>query len=294
MTNSPTSRVDLHVHSTYSEGALTCRQLLEQAQRHGIGLLSLTDHNVIDGVPELVQLAPRFGVEAIPGVEVYVRTSSRNLHLLGYGFRLGGTPLSRALRTVQAEHRHAVEHILIGMQRHGFQLDADRVLNGASRYPGAVHILAELNRSAANRPLIEHLAGSADYATTVHELFGTDRPFALPLHELPAAAAIGMIRESGGVAVLAHPGQQLTFEEDSTILELAAAGLQGIEALTPYHSWRQIEHYLALATQNSLVVTGGSDYHADLPPTLGIRNQWDYFHVPGEVITPLRTLLSIK
>ena len=276
--------IDLHVHSTYSEGVLTCQQLLELARKNQISVLSLTDHNVIDGVPEITELSKKYKIRIVPGVEIYTRHQNKGLHLLGYNFQLGDTELSRSLKRLRQDHLEKVRQSIANLKKQGFTIEAETIFNNQSLYLGAVHILKELEKHPENQEKIneELPPDQNNFFGKIYYYFGQGQPAYLPQSELPTKKAIDIIKQSGGLSVLAHPGQQLTFEEDNIIHDLVQNGLNGLEAISPYHNWHQIEHYQKMALKNNLLVTGGSDYHTDIDFSKKelIKRQWDYLKIP--------------
>jgi len=288
--------IDLHTHSVYSEGSLTCQQLLKLAHQQNISVLSLTDHNVIDGLTEIINLSKQFGITVIPGVEIYTRYKGHGLHLLGYNFDLQKTTLADSLADLQKDHLQKVEISIKNLVRLGFKISFDDVLKNKSRYLGVIHILKELEKQPENVTKIKKALPDKhlNYFSKVFFYFGKGQSAYLPQSELPTEEAVDIIKKSGGLAVLAHPGQQLTHEQDNIIVDLAKAGLDGLEAISPYHNWHQIEHYQRLAQRNDLIITGGSDYHADLSPDKGnaITKQWDYFRIPMSVYEKLKNKLT--
>ncbi|MFA6099140.1 MAG: PHP domain-containing protein [Patescibacteria group bacterium] len=288
--------IDLHTHSVYSEGALSCRELLGAASKYGIKVLSLTDHNVIDGVPEITRLAEEHKIKIIPGVEIYTRHQNKGFHLLGYNFKPGKTVLADSLIVLQADHQQKVRQTVAELIKQGFIINAESLFSGPSRYLGVVHLIKELEKNPANLKKMEVELPPAEnnYFGKVYHYFGYGQPAYLPQSELPTAEAIDIIKKSGGLAVLAHPGQQLTFEEDPIIGDLIKNQLDGLEVLSPYHNWRQVEHYQKMALDNNLIITGGSDYHTDVDISKKelIKKQWDYFKVPYEIYKNLNRNLN--
>jgi len=284
--------IDLHTHSIYSEGTLNCEQLLSLAQKNNISILSLTDHNVIDGVPEITELSEKYKIKIIPGVEIYTRHKNKGLHLLGYNFKLENTALSKSLRELQNDHVKKIKKTLDCLKKQEFKIDAEQLLNNPSRYLGVVHILKEMEKYSENKKKMEKELPleQNNYFNKVFHYFGFGQPAYLPQSELPTIKAIDIIKKSGGLAVLAHPGQQLTFEEEGIINELIKKGLDGLEVISPYHNWHQIECYQKLALKNNLFITGGSDYHTDINRSKRalIKRQWDYFKVPFNIYDNLK------
>ena len=283
--------IDLHTHSIYSEGVLDCKKLVTLAKKHNIKVMALTDHNVIDGVTEITELAKKIGIKIIPGVEIYTNYNNKGLHLLGYNFRSGKSALSATMEKLQAGHRPQVLRSIKNLRSRGFIIDEERLFNSPSRYLGAVHLLREMENHPENvvKMAKELPAGQNHYFGKVYFYFGHGQPAYFANAELPTPEAIDIIKQSGGFSVLAHPGQQLTYEEDGVILKLIKEGLDGVEVLSPYHNWHQTEHYQVAAIKNNLLITGGSDYHADIDYTKKelVKRQWEYFKVPYNIYLDL-------
>ncbi len=288
-------RADFHCHSHYSEGQRSPASLVRLAKASGIRALSLTDHNTIAGVAEAVAEGRRTGVRVVCGVEFYTSFQGHTLHLLGYGFDPLHRGLNRTLERLSEQRRADIARSCERLASQGFVVDWRRIVRPPSRYPGFVRVIAELERSRTNqrklsrdfRPLEPSFFG------IINRYFSPGTRAALPETSLPMARAIRLIRDAGGVAVLAHPGQQLSVADTPIIRALARSGIAGLEVFTPYHTWHQIEHYLSVAKRLKLAVTGGSDYHFDLvsPGTKVVRRQWDVYSVPA---TLMNVLLSTR
>jgi len=277
-------KIDLHFHSHYSEGALSVDQLLKQAQKFGFNVLSLTDHNVIAGVPEILKKAPHYGIKAISGVEIYTRYQNIGLHLLAYNFDPDNKKMNEVMAELQLDNEKKVTTSINNLKAEGFIIDEHRLFNSPSHSYGAVHILAEIEKHEKNWEKIKKDLPTQydDFFVKINEYFGDGKPGKFTLSEIPTDEAIKLAQVAGGFASLAHPGQQLSFKYDNIIVDLKNHGLKAIEVLSPYHNWHQIEHYQELALQYKLLMTGGSDYHGDLDTSRDelLQRQWNYFHVP--------------
>lgn len=290
------SYIDLHTHSVYSEGALTCQELIAAAKKNSIKILSLTDHNVIDGVQEIINHGKKEGLHIIPGVEIYTRYKNIGFHLLGYNFKQGDSKLLQALVELQNDHLIKLDQCLASLIKQGFTINKKNLLEGPSKYIGVVHIIKELEKNKENIAKMNQELQSEhnNYFGKVYHYFGYGQPAHLPHSELPTPEAVDIINQSGGFSVLAHPGQQLTFEQSHIIDELSQQGLNGLEVLSPYHNWHQIEHYQKIAMKNDLLITGGSDFHTDIDfkGPESIKRQWDYFKVPYSIYKNLKQKIS--
>jgi len=276
--------IDLHTHSHYTGGKCSPDELCALAKKNDISVLALADHNVIDGISELRQAGKKYDIHIINGVEIYTRYRNQNLHLLGYNFELGDNKLTQTLNTLQEENLHNVKRSIHSLQKQGFIIDEELIFNGPAKNRGVIHVLEEIERHPINLKKMEKELpeDKRNFFGKVKFYMGYDTPAALRVSEIPTDEAISIVQQSGGFSILAHPGQQLNYKGDALILELVKAGLEGIEMLSPYHSWHQIEHYQIFALEHELLVTGGSDFHGDINFTKKeqLARQWDYFKVP--------------
>lgn len=285
-------KIDLHFHSKYSEGAFSVNELLTQAKKFGFSVLSLTDHNVIAGVPEILSKAPKYGIKAISGIEIYTRFQNIGLHLLGYNFDHTNKKIAEVLHDLQVDNEKNIKNSIKNLIAEGFTIDEHRLFNSISRNYGALHILEEMEKHEKNINKIKKDLPTqhGDFFVKIEEYFGDGQPGYLPLSELPTDEAIKLIEIAGGFSSLAHPGQQLSFKYDYIILRLKKTGLRAIEVLSPYHNWHQIEHYQKIALQHKLLMTGGSDFHGDIDFSKNelLHRQWNYFHVPYNIYEELK------
>jgi predicted metal-dependent phosphoesterase TrpH len=252
-------RIDLHTHSTASDGTDTPAELVTAARAAGLDVVALTDHDTTAGWDPAAAALPA-GLTLIPGAEVSCVTldpagSPIPLHVLAYLF----DPRQEAFR---AERRRLRESRLT----RGRQI-VDRL--AAAGLPVSWDRVRELatTAGAVGRPHIGRALVEAGVVTSVEEAFGrylhSDSPFYVRKAEIDAMAAVRLVRAAGGVTVFAHPlahrrGRVVT---DAVIAEMAAAGLAGLEADHPDHDEAGRAHLRSLAAELGLVVTGSSDYH---------------------------------
>lgn len=288
---------DLHLHSHYSEGSLSCSEIIQQAKRRKIKVLSLTDHNGIEGVSEITEWGKKAKIKVIPGVEIYTTYQRRKLHLLGYGFRPDDQNLNKTLKKLQTIHREDIQSSFSKLISRGFSINLADFKKLKSKYVGQAQIVFLLNKSPKNRKIIKRdlKTSQPDLFRIINYYFSKKGKAPLPESSIPIHKAIKLIKGAGGMAVLAHPGQKLMWEDDYVILELKKFGLDGIEVLSPYHHWHQIEHYQHFVKKNKLIMTGGSDFHSELPDKSSIvKSQWDYFQIPKKLVNNFINTLSKK
>ena len=263
---------DLHIHTIASDGTFTPRQALEEARRVELTAISITDHDSIESLPSVISLAPEYGVEVIPGIEISVELDKTEMHLLGYFIDYRDSALLDRLSELRKIRTKRAEEMLLKLEEMGFPLDMETLLPGQMTGSiGRLHIAHGLLR--------------AGYISSIHEAFskyiGNDGPAYVPKLKLDKEEAMEMILRAGGVPVLAHPGQ---LDRDYMIPELIELGLAGLEAFYPSHSRFKTNHYVELARHYNILATGGSDCHGANKENV----------IMGEVRVPYQVVLDLK
>ena len=255
--------IDLHAHTTASDGALSPAALVELARREGVGVLGVTDHDTVAGLDEALEAGARFGVEVIPGMEISCYYHRQEVHLLGYFVDHHAPALLEQLAAWREERLGRMRHMVERLRRYGINLDAERL---ATRDAG----------SSVGRPHVAQALVQDGHVGTVEEAFdrflAEGKPAYVPRQRVPAAQAILLVRKAGGLPVLAHPG---IYHNDGMIADLVRDALAGIEVLHRDHNAAAVERYRRLAARYDLVCTGGSDFHglaAATPQRLGQPN----------------------
>ena len=246
--------IDLHTHSTASDGKCSPEELIARAAKAGVTTLALTDHDTVGGCAEAAAACLRHHIDFVPGIEITAVASDRDVHVLAYFFDVESASLS-AFLAEQRQHRVArVREMLVRLEGHGLHLDAEAILA-----PG----LTDTSR-AVGRPWIARALVEAGYVSTVSEAFDTwlvrGRPGFVPRVGASPEEVFLRIHEAGGIASLAHP---VLIRHDEWIPRFAEAGLDAIEAFHTDHDAADTVRYLAVAKEIGLGVTGGSDFHAD-------------------------------
>ncbi len=257
-------RIDLHVHSTASDGTLSPIGIIEQAEKIGLGAVAITDHDSIEGIRETLQYNISPPLKLLTGVEISAAPPTTfphkgSLHILGYGFRLDDRVLNDALLTLQESRKNRNPEILARLKKIGITLSMDEVR-------------MEAGEGQLGRPHIARLMRTKGIVSTIDEAFerylGKGKPAYVDKYRIPCATAIEIIRNAGGVAVLAHPGLLGTDtrgkELDALVSTLTECGLGGIEVYYPAHSSTQTNAYIAMAERYGLLLTGGSDFHGTM------------------------------
>jgi 3',5'-nucleoside bisphosphate phosphatase len=246
-------RADLHTHSVCSDGTLSPEALIALAADHGVGLLALTDHDTVDGVPEAIAAGRGRGLRVVPGVELSVAVPSGSMHLLGYFAEPAPPELMERLATLRTGRLRRAEKIVGRLADLGAPVELERVVAHARGPVGRPHIAAELVSAG-------HVA---THRQAFERFLGDGGPAWVPSTGLGPEEAVALVRASGGVAALAHP-YSLRLDRprlDRCVARLARAGLAGIEVHRPEHDAERRREYARLARRHGLVATGGSDFH---------------------------------
>jgi predicted metal-dependent phosphoesterase TrpH len=248
--------IDLHCHSTASDGTLSPTQVVQLAADEGLTALALTDHDTIDGLAEAAAAAAGAGIDFLPGIEISCQyPHPGTMHLLGYGIDAAHPILSDLTTQLLAGRDNRNPKIIAKLQEHGVSITMEEVENQAGgQVVGRPHIAAILLKKG--------------YVTSIKQAF--DKYLApgglayFDKERLTARQAIQMILGSGGLPVLAHP-IQLRTENDAqlerVVKDMIDLGLAGIEVIHSDHDDALIEKYTRLADRHGLLKTGGSDFH---------------------------------
>lgn len=269
--------IDLHTHSTASDGTCSPAELVTLAASAGIKVLALTDHDTLSGVAEAQQTGRTLGVEVIPGVELSVDWQGTDIHVLGYGMSRDSTPIQGLLDWVQQQRVCRNEGIAAQMAADGVEVSLPQL---RQRWPGAI----------IGRPHFARLLVEQGRAETVQDAFARwlnpGRPYYLPRVKVTLEQAVQALRESGGVAVLAHP-LQYGFSSDKLerlVSEFACTAMGGMEIYYTGYTLPQRQQLVCLAQTYHLFVTGGSDFHGGNKPHIHLGE----VEVPRSVVDMLR------
>lgn len=257
----PSARVDLHLHTTASDGILPPEQLVLAAQQAGLSAIAVTDHDTLAGVDAARAAAAPFGIRVIPGVELSVFHDGREIHMLALHI---SRPDSMNIRL--AHFRET---------RIGRAEEIVRKLNALGVPLPLQSVMTEAGDAAVGRPHVARAMVSHGYVRDNHEAFdrylGFGRPAYVPKERVTAADAIDMTHEAGGVAFWAHPGNS---GKRAEIEKLREMGLDGVEVRHPSHSAEDILRIGTLVDFLHMVPSGGSDWHGtrDGPRQIGNMN----------------------
>lgn len=242
--------IDLHMHSTFSDGIHPPQKLVEIAVRKDLAAIALADHDSLAGFSHLEAAATEAGVEVITGVELSSEHNGRDLHILGYGVDADDEDLLAMLKTFRDTRERRGVMIVEKLAGMGIQLDIDA-------------ILAKAGKAALGRPHIAEALVEGGYANDFAEVFakyiGEDCPAYVEKYKITPRGAVEHIHGAGGLAFVAHPGYYL--ENMPAFEDLLDQGFDGIEVLHPYHRNGVVDRLQTIAEQRGLLTSGGSDFH---------------------------------
>ncbi len=256
MSRPPRRWIDLHLHSTASDGAFAPAKLIEMAKARNLSAVALTDHETTAGLAEAAVAAASAGIEFVPGIEVAAEHARGTMHILGYFIVTDSKPLEALLSRILAKRRERNDAILGRLTELGIELDRERLDQSAD---GPL-----LTRPHIARALMH--CGAAGSFKEAFDRYLADGAAAWVPRELPSAEEIiHAIRKASGIASLAHPsmlGHASHLELETVLRRLCDAGLQAVEVYHPNHTSQQTRLFVEMAARFDLSVTGGSDFHA--------------------------------
>lgn len=241
--------VDLHVHTTFSDGDMTPEEMVQAARDMGLAGVGIADHDAIAGAAVAIEAAGSDGFEVVPAVELSTSDGKTDVHVLGYMIDLNNENLLGHLKVFkETRFRRGLEMVdrLRGM---GMNVDPDMVIEIA-------------DGGSVGRPHVAEALLRGGFVETYEEAFrkyiGFDSPAYVPKYQLKPDLAFKLISEAGGVGAMAHPG---TLRRDGLITDFMSCGMRALEVYHPKHGEKHIARYKQLAEKMGLVATGGSDSH---------------------------------
>ncbi|AFM42105.1 putative metal-dependent phosphoesterase, PHP family [Desulfosporosinus acidiphilus SJ4] len=243
--------VDLHCHTTASDGELTPSELVHCAAGLGLKGVGITDHDTIQGWKEAEEAAKVYQIKLVKGIELNTDWNGKEVHILGYELDDSSDYLRHRLQNLRDARKQRMLEIIERFRRLGITIEVQEVQKYAKG-------------ESMGRPHIAQALMEMGYVTSIKEAFeryiGRGAPAYVPRYKLTPEEAIELIRESHGVAVLAHPG---IYRLEEGIRPWIDAGLQGIEVAHSEHNQEDEQRYRALAGDYHLIMTGGSDFHGE-------------------------------
>lgn len=259
-------KVDYHIHSYYSDGTMSPVELVRKYYDEEYAIISITDHDGIDGVKEAITAGEALRIQVVTGVEFSTEYKNHEMHLLGYKFDSDNEALNAKLTGLKAERRERNERLVKKLCEMGYELSMEELEKSTPK--------GYVGKPVIARMMVEkgYISDKAE-AFEPGKIFESDEVKAIKRKKMNTVEAIELINGAGGIAVLAHPGKIKGLGEkgtaeyrknlDELIRELKKAGLKGMECIHPSHSEEEVMDFVNLAGKYHLHITEGSDYHGD-------------------------------
>jgi predicted metal-dependent phosphoesterase TrpH len=273
-------KIDLHTHTTASDGIYTPSELIDIALKEDLVALAVTDHDTIDGLAEAVEYSAGKDLELVPGIEFSIDYTGGSFHLLGLNIDYTDIDLSAECQRLTAIREGRAERIVHDLNAKGYTISFREV---EAISPGG----------AIGRPHIARVLIKNGYAGDMNEVFSNfmvrGKPGYVPKEKITLEKAVHLIVDSGGIPVIAHP-VSLNFDGhgdfERTLREFIDKGVAGIEVYSTMHTPEEVEMFLHFAQKYNLVVTGGSDFHGDKREEIG--------HYSDDRLIPLELYEKLK
>ena len=298
------SKIDLHIHSAASDdGEYTALEIVALCTAQGMELIAVTDHNSVRSVTAAQSTASSCGLHVLSGVELDCTHKGRNFHLLGYGFDHTRKEFAQIEQEILDQEKTAArEQIRLVQSATGIPVDEGEVMAAAADgvVPGELiaEILLSKEEAGQYELLRPYLAGGAKSdmpnVRFYWDFFSEGKPAYVPVRYISLADAVSLIHDAGGIAVLAHPGQNLDLSETELLNSILFREVDGIEAFSSYHNEETSAHYVNVAVKNRLLINCGSDFHRKHKPSIklgGHGASWEDSRIMEVLENHLKSLL---
>ncbi len=260
--------IDLHTHTTASDGSSSPEELVRLASSLGLSAVAITDHDNVSGIEEAMQAGDKYGVEIVPGIEISVDFNSGTMHMLGYYIDYRDSTLLEKLAFLQSERDTRNTRIVKKLNELGMKITYDEVKSIADGQVGRPHFAQILQRKGFVK----------DFNEAFDRFLGKGKPAYAEKGRFNTEDAIGLILNTGGIPVLAHPPYLYISDYmnlKKTISGLKSLGLMGIETYYSTHTQKQTENLVKISNELDLLITGGSDFHGEIKPEIVIGSGID-------------------
>lgn len=276
--------IDLHCHTTASDGSKTPKEFIAEAAKKGLHIVAITDHDTIEGVEEAMLEGEKYGIRVIPGIEFSAEDENNgNKHILGYHIDHHNPELLRVLKENKKSREDKIPKMIDALQAAGYKITLEEVLAKASGTIGRPHVAAVLVEKGYEPSIKVAIESGVLVNGGIADI---------KRKKLTAVECVELIAQSNGIPVLAHPYQTKLEKEDleSFVEELTLHGLQGIETHYSEHTPDMTAECKALAAKFNLIETGGSDWHGSIKPHIQLGTGRGTLVVPQQCVDDLDRL----
>ena len=277
--------IDLHVHSTESDGTFTPEEVIVEAKRVGLSALALTDHDTASGIKKAIPIAKQEGIELIPGIELSTSYRDKEIHIVGLYIDTENEALLQKTAAFRSCRDNRNEEMVAALQKEGFQITMEALY---AENPDCVVTRANIARFLYNHGMIKSVQEAFD------KYIGDGCKCYINRFKVSPTDATALIKEAGGVAILAHPLLYRINTNQLQVLidELKEAGLDGIEAIYSTHTQGEEQLVKRIARENNLLISGGSDFHGANKPMIHLGTGRGHMHIPYSVLSEIKNLIK--
>lgn len=272
-------RVDLHLHTYYSDGVYSPTQVVMKAKENGLDVISIVDHDTTNGLEEAIEVGKELGVEVIPGIELSSNINGTDIHILGYFIDWKNENFQVYLKIFRELRIQRAKRIVEKLNALNIPVEFESVIEIAKNsVVSRVHIASALVKYGFVN----------DFYEAFNKYLGVGCPAYEKNIDLSPRKAIRLISEVGGLSFIAHPGKSISEIDLANLIEL---GIDGIEIIHPSHNEELIEYYRSIVNEYFLLESGGSDFHG------GVRNDEHnigVYTVPYKLVEMMRQRLNLK
>jgi len=263
---------DLHLHTTFSDGTYSPEELVLQSKKAGLSAIAVADHDTVEGIAPAISAAAKEEIEVVPGIELTSQHEGSEVHILGYFLDYKSPQLLEKLASVRGDRVKRIYDIADKLKNMGVSLDPQKVFDIAGGGTvGRLHVA---------RAMVQEGIVASVFEAFRKYIGDKCEAFVLGFRFTPSEA-IALIKDAGGVPVLAHP---YILNDDKLIPFFAGQGMMGLEVYYPEHNKDMTGRYLRIARENNLFVTGGSDCHGEAKPQVQIG----LIKIPYELVVMLK------
>lgn len=279
--------VDLHVHSTASDGTYTPTELIAEAKRTGLSALALTDHDTTAGIKEAMSAAEKENMELIPGIELSTDYKGKEVHIVGLYIDVENKELIEQTAAFRKCRDSRNEEIIAALQKEGFAITMEAL---KTENPDCVITRANIARFLYNHGMIKSVQEAFD------KYIGDGCRCYVNRFKISPTDAVRLIKQAGGIAVLAHPllYHMSTVNLQKLIEELKEAGLDAIEAIYSTYSTGEEQLMKRTAKENGLLISGGSDFHGSNKPRIRLAVGYGHLYIPYSVLEELKNRFNCQ
>ncbi len=287
-------RIDLQLHSTYSDGYLSPTELAEFIHKQSVKVAALTDHNTVRGTYEFRKACEKLKIKTITGIELYATLGSHKFNVLWYNFDETDPRLHDLLRLSQQRRRQQMRRILARMIDQGFKIDIDRIIDKYNHYVPVNRVIDDIVATPHNFKLIQKQLDTKNPRENdiISEYFHNKK--SLPMlknSHIDIRRVLELRKKIGGQIILCHPAKS-SYINRKLWQKLKQIGFDGIEVLSPHHSYGAIMYIQHLAREYGFIETGGSDFHKIEGNGFLLQRSWDYFRIDSEHLNGIEKIIS--